>query len=305
MTKATRGKESLQAVLREAAKALEGVGISDALFEARALMEAVVGLTQGAQIQRALLPLSSRQLALFDAGLKRRLKREPLSRIAGFQEFYGLRFSLNHACLAPRADSEIMIDWALETKPKARRVLDLCCGSGALGLAVIKHLPKAQLLGTDLSTAALQMAKKNAKDLGLKERSEFLACDLLPEEGFDEGFDLVLCNPPYIPSAELAGLMPEVRDFDAPLCLDGGPDGLTFYRRLLPQIPTLIAAGAALFFEHGASQQEALWALVEKGLQGVMIEARKDYGQRDRVLRILWPEKEDGHANEPRTNATL
>lgn len=197
----------------------------------------------------------------FAALVERRMGHEPVAYITGLQEFYGLPFIVSPATLIPRGDSETLVAAALEAKPDALRVLDLGTGSGALLLAVLACLAKAQGIGTDRSEAALEVARANAEALGLRPQARFVAADW-HAAGWADGlgtFDLILCNPPYV-EAE-AVLDAQVRDFEPPAALFAGPEGLDDYRVLIPQLRALMNEGAAAVLEIGANQADAVSAL--------------------------------------------
>jgi release factor glutamine methyltransferase len=171
--------------------------------------------------------------------VRRRRQEEPVAYITGEKEFMGLSLQVNPAVLIPRPETECLVEAALCAAGPSPRILDLGTGSGAIALSLAFYLPGARVLALDLSPAALRVARHNARRLGLASRVRFLQADLLPPLG--QPFHLVVSNPPYIPTGDLAGLPRSVRAFEPREALDGGPDGLAFYRRLLPPPPGLIA----------------------------------------------------------------
>ena len=196
------------------------------------------------------------------AGLaRRRLMREPVARIVGCKEFWSLTLAVDEATLVPRPETETVVEVALsaidELGPRSRplRIADLGTGSGALLLALLSELPAAFGIGTDTSGHALGIARQNARRLGAT-RAAFVACDLAA--ALRGPFDLIVCNPPYIATAEIDTLQPEVRDFDPRSALDGGPDGLTCYRAIAAMTPSLLAPDGALVVEFGAGQAPAV-----------------------------------------------
>ncbi len=218
----------------------------------------------------------------FDAVVARRMGHEPVAYITGRQEFYGLPFIVSPATLIPRGDSETLVEAALELKPDALRVLDLGTGSGALLLAVLAHLGKAQGIGTDRSEAALEVARSNVEALGLRPQARFVAADW-HADGWAEGlgtFDLILCNPPYVESDE--ALDAQVRDFEPASALFSGPEGLDDYRALIPQLGKLLLPGGVAILEIGAGQADAVGALAEAS--GFAASLRRDLAQRPRAL---------------------
>jgi release factor glutamine methyltransferase len=254
--------------LAEVAGRLAGAGIGEARREARLLVAAATGLPDASIVaypERGLSDAECRQLASL---AERRAAREPISRIFGWREFWSLRFAIGPDTLDPRPDSETLVEAALDFADPAKRlsVLDLGTGSGCLLLALLSELPLAQGLGIDIDPGALAVAAANARSLGLAGRTSFRQGDW--GEGTAERFDLVLCNPPYIPTGMIAALQPEVAEFDPPLALSGGPDGLAAYRALAAYLPRLLAAGGRAFVEIGAGQaDEVVPVLSARGLQ--------------------------------------
>jgi release factor glutamine methyltransferase len=189
---------------------------------------------------------------------RRRLAGEPVARILGQKEFWGLPLRLSAATLVPRPDTETVVELALEmlraVPPPDRRlrIADIGTGSGAILLALLSELPHAYGLGTDINVAALRTASGNAVDLGLADRAGFVACDYAA--ALSGMFDLIVSNPPYIRSAEIADLAIEVSDHDPLGALDGGVDGLTAYRALIPQAADLLGPGGVLILEAGHDQ---------------------------------------------------
>jgi release factor glutamine methyltransferase len=254
--------------LAEVAGRLAGAGIGEARREARLLVAASTGLSDASVVaypERSLSDAECRQLASL---AERRAAREPISRILGWREFWSLRFALGPDTLDPRPDSETLVEAALDFADPAMPldVLDLGTGSGCLLLAFLSERPLARGLGVDINPGALAVAAANARSLGLAGRTSFRQGDW--GEGTAERFEVVLCNPPYIPVGMIAALQPEVAGFDPPLALSGGPDGLAAYRSLAACLPRLLAAGGRAFVEIGAGQaDEVVPVLVACGLQ--------------------------------------
>ena len=206
-----------------------------------------------------------------------RAAREPLALIVGWREFWSLRFRVSPATLIPRPDSETLVEAALAARPDSAtplRVLDLGTGTGCLLLAFLSERPRAFGIGIDRSIDAVRLARRNARDLGLADRATFLAGDWAG--AVEARFDLVLGNPPYIPTPDLAGLMPEVRAHEPAGALDGGADGLTAHRAILADLPRLLTPGGRAILEVGAGQREAVAGLA--ALAGLRAEARHDLG---------------------------
>lgn len=229
-------------------------------------------------------PLSPEAQARLDGFVSRRERREPVSQILGRKGFWTLMLNVGAGVLTPRPETETILDAVLPRFPanRAFTVLDLGVGSGALLLAILAERPAARGLGVDVSEAALAVARDNAAQLGLGGRAALLRGDWTFGLG-DAGFDLVVANPPYIPSGEIAGLAPEVRDHDPRLALDGGPDGLDAYRTLAPEILRVLKPGGTFAVEFGIGQRPAVEALFRAaGAQELTVQP--DLGGRDRVI---------------------
>ena len=187
----------------------------------------------------------------------------PFSRILGCREFYSLDFTVTPAVLDPRPDTETLIDALLEVCPDRSaplRLLDLCTGSGCIALTFLHLYPNARAVGTDISEAALQIAQQNARRLQCSERFQAVCAD--GTAGLRGPFDVVVSNPPYIPSADIDNLAPEVRCFDPHSALDGGADGLRFYRAFAAQVPALCGPGAYFLLECGEGQSATVIELL-------------------------------------------
>jgi release factor glutamine methyltransferase len=252
---------TVQGALATATRTLRRAGIEDAGNDARRLLSAALGLSAARLLGSPEMPLGAEPATTFARYLARRSGREPVSRILGEREFYGRTFTVSPATLDPRPDSETLIEVALGLVDKAGlrtaplRILDVGTGSGCLLATLLCELPNATGIGTDISSAALQTASDNAQRLGVCARAEWIIADAL--EGIDGPFDLLVCNPPYIRSADIAGLEPEVRNFDPLPALDGGSDGLAIYRRMVSRLPIVVSNGWAVF-EVGYDQAEAV-----------------------------------------------
>lgn len=227
-------------------------GIENARREAEWMLCAATGLDRMGLYLNFEKPLNEVELSAYRAMIARRGKREPLQHILGTEEFFGLDFEVTPDVLIPRHDSETLVQEALARRPDARSILDIGTGSGCLAIALAKNLPGAAVTAVDISEAALAVAKRNAERNGAKVR--FLHGSLFEPVG--ELFDLIVSNPPYIPTAEINQLEPEVRDFDPRSALDGGIDGLDFYRRLIPAAVSHLTVAGWLLVEVGAGQAQ-------------------------------------------------
>jgi release factor glutamine methyltransferase len=266
-------------LLTEARASLAAAGVETPDLDARLLTGAALRMTALALATDPYRQVDDAEAAALAESLARRRAGEPVDRIVGYREFWGLRLALGPATLAPRPDTETLVEAALAAfagRPPPRRVLDLGVGTGALLLALLHEWPLATGLGIDLSPEAIAVARANAVANGLDERATFQAGNW--GVGVDEQFDLVVSNPPYIPTDVVPGLSREVRLHDPVLALDGGPDGLTAYRAIIGQAAALLNADGFLILELGHGQEEAVAALaVAAGLRP-MGAARRDLG---------------------------
>ncbi|WP_134500120.1 peptide chain release factor N(5)-glutamine methyltransferase [Microvirga pakistanensis] len=248
--------------LRDLRRTLSEAGFETAALDARLLLLSVLGIPATALITQPDVPLSAEEAERLEAAARRRLAHEPVARIVGEREFWGLPFVLSPETLVPRPDTETVVETVLGLLPDRQAPLlmaDFGTGSGCLLVALLHELPQAQGLGTDLSLGALRTARRNAWANGVGERSRFaLSCWADAVTG---RFDLIVSNPPYIASAVVPTLDREVRDHDPLLALDGGPDGLEPYRILLGAAKRLLIPGGLLAVEIGYDQAEDLRGL--------------------------------------------
>lgn len=255
---------SRRAALSHMTAALASAGIEDPQREARALLCAILGLAPADLILAPEAPLGAAAASLASA-LRRRASREPFARITGSREFYGLDFMLSPATLIPRPDTETLVDavrghLARQERTNAPlRVVDLGTGTGAILVALLAHLPQAEGTGVDLSIEALDTAAANAARHLAPGRTTFLHSDWF--SAVTGLFDVIVSNPPYIETDDIATLEPEVARHDPALALDGGADGLTAYRLLAHQAPAHLAPGGLIALELGAGQADAVTAL--------------------------------------------
>jgi release factor glutamine methyltransferase len=265
---------------RALAARLRSGAIESAELDARILVGAVLGLDFTGLIAAAGRPLTADEALLLEDFANRRLGGEPVARIIGTKEFWGLPLKLSAATLVPRPDTETVVELALEIlrgapRPDRRwRIADLGTGSGAILLALLSELPEADGLGTDINTEVLQTAHNNAVQLGLADRATFVACDYAA--ALTDTFDLIVSNPPYIRTMDISGLAPEVRDHDPHLALDGGTDGLDAYRVLIPQAAALLAPRGALVVEVGQGQSGDVGRLMTAAGLTLEMPARAD-----------------------------
>jgi release factor glutamine methyltransferase len=257
----------IAAVRRAIARKFREAGLDTPDLDARLLVGHVLGLDHSDLVRESERPLGPRALAGIDALAARRLAGEPVARIVGVKEFWGLPFAIAPAVLVPRPETETVVETALGrldaagARERPLRIVDLGTGSGAILVALLHELREASGIGTDCSVAAIETARENARLLGVAPRAAFVACDFGAALG--GGFDLVVANPPYVASAEIATLAREVRGFDPVAALDGGADGLTAYRTILADAGRLLAPGAFLVMEVGAHQSDTVSTLAD------------------------------------------
>ena len=258
--------QTIETVRRALTARFKANAIDSAELDARLLAGAVLGLDLTGMITAANRRLTSDESTRLDQFAERRLAGEPVARILGHKDFWGLSLQLSPATRVPRPDTEAVVELALEMLradgPANRplRIADLGTGSGAILLALLSELPQAYGFGTDISAQALQTAAANAGHAGLAGRATFIACDYAT--GLSGLFDLIVSNPPYIRSADIGGLAAEVRAYDPLAALDGGADGLDAYRALIPQAAGVLAPGAVLVVEAGQGQSGDIEALM-------------------------------------------
>jgi release factor glutamine methyltransferase len=230
---------------------LVGKGVDNARLEAEWLLCSATGLDRVGLYLNFDKPLNEEELSRFRSMVSRRGRREPLQHILGSQEFCGLDFEVTPDVLVPRHDTETLVQEAVLRKPDAATVLDLGTGSGCIAVSLAKKLPLAAVSAVDISGAALAVARRNAERNGVA--IEFLQGSLC-EPLAGRYFDLIVSNPPYIPSCDIDTLEPEVRDFDPRVALDGGADGLDMFRALIPSVASCLHSGGWLLVEIGMGQ---------------------------------------------------
>lgn len=270
---------------------LAEAGIGEAALDARLLLEYICGTDRNYLLAHGDEPVDAGKEENFLSLVKKRLCRIPLQQLTGVQCFMGLDFWVDEHVLIPRQDTEILVEEVLRNLHDGMRVLDLCTGSGCILISLLRYTNDCQGLGVDISEEALAVAQKNAKRL-LEERDapeglagipsvRFLRSDLF--ESVEGTFDVIVSNPPYIPSAVIDTLMPEVKDHEPRISLDGGEDGLWFYRRILKDCKTYLVGGGMLFFEIGYDQGKAVCDLMKQA-DFLEVQIVKDYAGADRVV---------------------
>lgn len=255
---------TLVAAWTRARRALEAAGIDTPVLDARLLVERAAGVDRLALITDPHRAVGAAAETVLDSLIARRATaREPMAYILGRREFRGLMFETTPAVLIPRPDTETLVEVALRLVENraAPRLLDIGTGTGAVGLSLLHAKPFATAVLTDISPDAAAVASRNADALALSDRADIRQGSWTA--GAEGPFDLIVSNPPYIPSADIAGLEPDVRDHEPHLALDGGPDGLDAYRAILFEAPALLAPGGGMAVEIGFDQAEAVAPLFE------------------------------------------
>ena len=272
----------------EGRRILEQAGLPDAALDARFLLEEVCGTNLQTLLVFPEKKVTEEEVNQYRAFIQRRKDREPTAMILGEWDFMGLTFRLNKSTLIPEQDTEVLVETALEELKRRGlgeaplQILDLCTGSGCILLSLLHELRNAGGLGTDLSEEALEAARENAVRLGLQERAAFRQGDLWEPVG-DERFDLIVSNPPYVPTEVIPTLEPEVRCGEPYAALDGGEDGLVFYRRIMREAAGHLKPSGIIIVESGFDEAPQIAALMqEQKFRG--IRTVKDYGGLDRVV---------------------
>lgn len=274
--------------------------LPDGKLDARLLLEEACGTGVQTLLAHPERPVSEKEEALYRSFLERRRNREPVAYILGHQEFMGLDFSVSPSVLIPNQDTETLAEEALRGLKAGDRILDLCTGSGCILLSLLHYCPGASGIGTDLSREALAAAAENGIRMGLEKRAAWKPGDLFEAlkdtedelsgtSGTDALFDIIVSNPPYIKTEVIETLEPEVKSREPYMALDGGIDGLIFYRRIADQAAAYLKKGGRLLVEIGYDQGKDVSDLLkEKGFTDVRI--IKDYADNDRVVSAYLPE---------------
>lgn len=269
-------------LLHNSISALRESGNDNPVFEAHALFRHILSLSATDLVLMHDKKLSRAQEKKISAFLERRISGEPLQYILGTQEFMSLEFKVTQAVLIPRADTETLVEYVIDKKKNdGFSLLDIGTGTGCIPLSIAAFCPRAFVRGVDISPDAKKLAEENAKKLMLTSRANFELCDILTQIPNGK-YDIITSNPPYIRTEVIDGLQTEVKDFEPHLALDGGEDGLKFYRRICDIAPNLLTKGGLLVFEIGYDQANDVSAMMEKNFTDISI--TKDLCGNDRVV---------------------
>lgn len=265
-------------------RTLQAAGIEEAALDARLLLEAVCGTNRNDLLVHGEQPVAPEAEEKYLNWIRQRAEHIPLQQLTGEQDFMGLTFNVNEHVLIPRQDTEILVEEVLKELHDGMRVLDMCTGSGCILLSLLHYSNDCEGLGVDLSAEALEVAGRNVLKVLTPEKAEhahFLQSDLF--EKVEGKFEIIVSNPPYIASAEVEKLMPEVRDHEPRMALDGTEDGLYFYRRIIEEAGKHLVSSGMLFFEIGYDQGQAVSELMRtEGYCDVQVV--QDYAGLDRVV---------------------
>ena len=265
-------------------RTLQAAGIEEAALDARLLLEAVCGTNRNDLLVHGEQPVAPEAEEKYLNWIRQRAEHIPLQQLTGEQDFMGLTFSVNEHVLIPRQDTEILVEEVLKELHDRMRILDMCTGSGCILLSLLHYSNDCEGLGVDLSAEALEVAERNVLKVLTPEKAEhahFLQSDLF--EKVEGKFEIIVSNPPYIASAEVEKLMPEVRDHEPRMALDGTEDGLHFYRRIIKEAGKHLVNSGMLFFEIGYDQGQAVSELMRTGGYRE-VQVVQDYAGLDRVV---------------------
>lgn len=261
-------------------KCLTDAGVPDAALDAWYLLQMVCRIERSYYYVHGEEDITQDAQKEYEIAVQKRAEHIPLQYIIGEQEFMGLRFKVNSNVLIPRQDTETLVEQVLKIIKPGMKVLDLCTGSGCVLISVLKNAPELTGVGSDISKTALLVAKENAKMHEVD--ADWIRSDLF--DNITETFDVIMANPPYIPTGEILSLMPEVRDFEPENALDGGADGLDFYRKIAGQVKDYLNPGGYVYMEIGYDQGEAVSELM-RNAGFTEVEVIKDLARNDRVVK--------------------
>ena len=270
-------------IYKNASIRLKEAGVPEYQLDARLLLEYVCGTDYNTLLVHGDRDVSPEEEKKYNELIEKRASRVPLAYIVGYQEFMGLTFNVNENVLVPNQDTETLAEEALRELSDGMRFMDLCTGSGCVALSILNYTNDTSCVMTDISDKAIEVATDNRDRLGFSDRAEIVKTDLFPQDD-DKKFDMIVSNPPYIRTDVIATLPPEVGKGEPYIALDGGQDGLIFYRRIIENAPKWLYTSGWLMMEIGYDQGDAVAGLMKDG--GFHeVEVIKDLGGNDRVVR--------------------
>ena len=270
-------------IYKNASIRLKEAGVPEYQLDARLLLEYVCGTDYNTLLVHGDRDVSPEEEKKYNELIEKRASRVPLAYIVGYQEFMGLTFDVNENVLVPNQDTETLAEEALRELSDGMRFMDLCTGSGCVALSILNYTNDTSCVMTDISDKAIEVATGNRDRLGFSDRAEIVKTDLFPQDA-DNKFDMIVSNPPYIRTDVIATLPPEVGKGEPYIALDGGQDGLIFYRRIIENAPKWLYTSGWLMMEIGYDKGDAVAGLMKDG--GFHeVEVIKDLGGNDRVVR--------------------
>jgi len=288
---------TIQKLLNWVVEYLTNKGVNSPRLSAELLLSHVLGMKRIELYTQFDKPVSKQQLDKLHELVKRAGQHEPIAYLTGKAEFYSLQLEVSPDCMIPRPETELLVERAIEflrKRPGIQFVCDLCTGCGCIAVAIAKNTPGAQIIATDISDAALRVAAANVEKFQLKDKIELLHGDLfdpiMPEldveklvPDSDRGFDLIVCNPPYVSCSEFEKLDKNIKDYEPKPALLAGEDGLDIYRRIFEKVDQFLKPDAALMLEIGFAQGHVVKELLEKAGSFAEIKIEKDYNKNDRI----------------------
>ena len=275
---------TVKSLLEWTAPYFKDLGLDRARFDSEMLLASSLGVDRLWLYTHYDQPLTGPELDVFRSAVIRRSKREPLQYILGCWGFWSLDFIVLPGVLIPRQETEHLVECALKFAGSADKIFDLCTGSGNIVISLAKELPFASFWASDISAKAVNLAEENARRHDVQQRICFLCGNLFePAKGQEKNFDLIVCNPPYIPSGQIKKLQPEIKDFEPMLAVDGGKDGLFFYKCLIPDAVSFLKPSGSLILEIGENQVMPVKdIMMDCGYREITV--FKDFGGTDRVV---------------------
>lgn len=278
----------LSDILADASFRLRSSGVQSNSLDARLLLSFVLGLSQEKLLANPDLIISQKKHNDFQRLIKRRIEREPISQLTGKREFYGQDFMVSSSVLDPRPDSEVLIESILEHYPNPEsnlKILELGVGSGCLILSILSKFSNSSGIAIDIKQEALEVAKTNSKSLRLSDRIKFIRSDWFAKLNKSvDGFDLIISNPPYIPTDQIPHLQPEIFKYEPKVALDGGFDGLECYRKISKEVSSFLKDGGYLFIEIGFNQDQPIIKIFEQESGLKLTGSKKDLSGITRCL---------------------